>query len=117
MDTTVNAKEATHLVDRDRLALAFRIVGAIVGFVVLVVVFATASSSSAIVWLFALVTVGGALSYHLLTSVVRCPACANRIFNLRIASEDAQRKLFLCGRCGATAWLREGFYWQREISG
>ena len=115
MDTTVNANEATHLAGRDRFALAFRIVGAIVGFVVLVVAFA--SSGSATVWLFALVTVGGALSYHLLTSVVRCPACASRVFNLRIASEDAQRKLFSCGRCGATAWLREGFYWQREISG
>jgi hypothetical protein len=113
----VNAKEPTHLVHRDRLALAFRIVGTAVGFVALVMAFTATSLTSVAIGFLVLTICGGAVSYHLLTSMVRCPACANRVSNLGIASADAQRKIFLCPHCGTTAWLREGFYWQREVSG
>jgi hypothetical protein len=100
-----------HLRSRDRFALAFRVAGAIGGLLIIVAAFATSSWGNGwVVALFVLVTVGGAIAYHVLTSVVRCAACACRVFNWRISSEDAKRKLFSCGRCGTSAWLVEGFY-------
>jgi ABC-type Fe3+-siderophore transport system permease subunit len=59
-----------------------------------------------------LVTVGGALSYHLLTSVARCPGCSSHVMNFRIPADEVDRKTFVCGRCGTSAYLTEGFYWQ-----
>lgn len=100
------------------MALTFRIVGALAGFAVIGFAFATSSWSN--VWVLALVvlvTLGGAVAYHLLTSIVRCPACGGGIFNFRIGSAESKRKNFLCRRCGATAWLAEGFYWQNDING
>jgi hypothetical protein len=114
---TVGA-EPTHLARRDRFALAFRVAGFVFGLAVAVI--ATATSSWDRGWtvaLFALATGGGALAYHLITSIVRCPGCSGRVFNLSIASDGAKRKTFLCSRCGAAAWLREGFYWQGDFSG
>ncbi len=67
--------------------------------------------------LFAIVVIGGAVSYHLLTSIVQCPACGDNLTNFGIGSEDAKRKEFSCRRCGATAWLSEGIYWQSDING
>lgn len=112
------SQSQTHLRLRDRFALAFRIVGTIAGFAVVIAAFATSSWHS--VWMIALVVVvviGGALSYHLLTSIVRCPACSNAIVNLAIGSVDTKRKHFNCRHCGAQAWLAEGFYWQDDING
>lgn len=112
------ADGTVHLRSRDRLVLRFRVVGAVVGLLVVAAVFATSSWENP--WgvaSFVLVTVGGALAYHLLTSVVRCPTCASRVANWRISSADATRKLFACRQCGTVAWLAEGFYWQSEISG
>jgi hypothetical protein len=110
--------EAVHLRSRDRLAFRFRVVGGIVGLGVVAAVFATSSWEHPwVVAAYALVTVGGAAAYHLLTSLVRCPTCAGSVANWRIASDDATRKRFSCGRCGTVAWLAEGFYWQREMSG
>ena len=107
-----------HLTRRDRFALAFRLVGVIVSLALVIAIAATWGwSSAATLVLVALVIGAGALLYHLLTSIVRCPACAGRIYNLRIASDHAKRKLFHCMRCGAVAWLREGFYWQSDVSG
>lgn len=66
---------------------------------------------------FVFVVVGGALSYHLLTSMVRCPSCRDRVYNFRIGEAEAKRKIFSCRRCGAKAWLAEGFYWQSDVNG
>ena len=103
------SEESTHLSNRDRAALAFRITGAVAGLAIGVLAFAKSSWDSGwVVVLFAFVAVGGAVSYHVLTSAVRCPSCGNGLFNFRIGSEDAKRKIFSCRRCGATAWLAEG---------
>ena len=102
-----------HLTTRDRFTFVFRVVGAISGLLITGAMFATSSWGNAwVIALFVLVTVGGAIAYHVLTSVVRCPACDSRMFNWRIPSEDATRKLFSCDKCGTRAWLAEGFYWQ-----
>ncbi len=107
-----------HLLRRDRVALAFRIVGALAGLAIILFAFVTSSWNSGwVLVLIAVVVIGGAVSYHLLTSMVRCPKCRNGMFNFRIGQVDAKQKIFSCRRCGATAWLAEGFYWQREING
>lgn len=114
----MTARESTHLSSRDRLALAFRIAGAVSGLALIALAFATSSWNSPLVLtLFVIVVIGGAVAYHLLTSVVRCPSCRSRLFNFRIGQAEAKRKTFSCRRCGATAWLAEGFYWQSEING
>jgi len=98
--------------------MAFRIAGALAGAAIAVLAFATSSWSSAwVVGTFVVVVVGGAAVYHLLTSVVRCPACSQGVVNLRIGSVDEKRKHFHCRNCGATAWLAEGFFWQGDFSG
>jgi hypothetical protein len=110
--------DSTHLSSRDRLALAFRIAGAVAGFSIIAVAFATSSwNRSWMVMLFAIVVIGGGVGYYLLTSIVRCPACGDGMSNLRIGPVGATRREFSCRRCGATAWLSEGFYWQRDING
>lgn len=112
------ADHAIHLRQRDRRALEYRVAGAVAGLVLIIAGFATSSWDNGwMLALFGLVTVGGALSYHLLTSVVRCPTCSSRVINFRIAADDANRKRFSCGRCGTSAYLTEGFYWQREFGG
>ncbi len=109
---------STHLSSRDRWALAFRIAGAVAGFSIIAVAFATSSwNTSWVLLLFAIVVIGGAVAYYILTSIVRCPACGDGMTNLRIGPVDAKRREFSCRRCGATAWLSEGFYWQRDING
>jgi hypothetical protein len=110
--------EPIHLARRDRFALVSRIAGTLIGFVIIILASAFSGWSNGwVIGFFVFVIVGGALWYHLLTSIVRCPGCTRRLFNLRISSEDSKRKLFVCNQCGTTAWLREGFYWQREIDG
>jgi hypothetical protein len=37
--------------------------------------------------------------------------------NFGITADDTKRKLFVCRRCGASAYLTEGFFWQRDFSG
>lgn len=103
---------------RDRLAFAYRLRGASFGLAF--VVWALASSSRKRGWIIALllaVVVGGAVVYHLLTSIAQCPSCNSRIVDLGIGRAEARRKLFRCDRCGTTAYLTEGFVWQREFSG
>lgn len=108
---------ATHLAKRDRVALAFRIVGAVAGLVLFAFAFATSRwDNTWVLALIAVVVIGGGISYHLLTSMVRCPSCGNGVFNFRIGQVD-EKKTFSCRQCGATAWLAEGFYWQRDING
>ncbi len=100
------------------MALAFRIVGAIAGLAIIACAFATSSWHSRwVLVLVGVVVIGGAVSYHLLTSIVRCPSCRNGVFNFRIGQIDEKQKIFSCRRCSATAWLAEGFYWQRDING
>lgn len=112
------ADESIHLTKRDRRALVYRIAGAVCGLALLVVGFVTSSWDNGwMIALFVLVTVGGALSYHLLTSVVRCPTCSSRVVNFRISAHDVKRKFFLCSHCGTSAYLTEGFYWQEETAG
>lgn len=114
----MSADYAIHLKKRDRRVFIYRVVGAIGGLVFIFAGFATSSWDNG--WmqaLFVLVTVGGALAYHLLTSVVRCPTCSSRVMNFRISADDADKKLFSCRRCGTSAYLTEGFYWQREFGG
>lgn len=107
-----------HLKRRDRFAVAFRIVGALLGLVVIAVASLTASWTQVwVITLFSVIVVGGAFSYHVLTSIVSCPSCGSRMQNLGISSEDAKFKAFKCRQCGASSYLREGFYWQRDISG
>jgi hypothetical protein len=114
----VNTKVTMHLLNRDRFALAFRITGALAGFAFMGLAFATSSWSKGwVVALFIVVVVGGGLAYHLLTSIVRCPSCRSAVFNLGIGPVDAKRKFFCCRRCGTTAWLAEGFYWQSDVNG
>lgn len=114
----MSTKEPIHLAKRDRIALILRLSGAALGLIVVIAAFATSSWSSPwVIGLFSFVIVGGALSYYLLTSIVRCPSCSGTVSNFGIASAGAKRKLFSCVRCGASAWLAEGFYWQREIAG
>lgn len=114
----MNSGEPTHLHGRDRIAFRFRVAGALGGLAFVAWAFATSGWTSAwVVTLFGVVTIGGAAAYHVLTSVVRCPACSSRLSNWRISSADADRKQFACDSCGARAWLREGFYWQRDWSG
>jgi hypothetical protein len=116
--TPVESQSAIHLSSRDRWARALRIIGAIAGFALIAFGFATSTWNSArVVVPFGIVAVGGALAYHLLTSIVRCPTCRHRLVNLRIGADDAKRKHFPCRRCGATAWLTEGFYWQDDVNG
>jgi hypothetical protein len=114
----MSVEEAIHLAKRDRIALYFRLAGPALGVVVATIGFSTSSWSSPwIIGSFGFVVIGGALSYHLLTSIVRCPTCSGALANFRVASADAKRKLFSCDRCGTDSWLAEGFYWQNEISG
>jgi len=106
-----------HLTKRDRIALGLRLVGTLLGFSVIVFGFATSSwNSPLVVGLFSFVTVGGGLSYYLLTSIIRCSACSEKVTNFRIGPAEAKRKVFSCARCGTNSWLREGFYWQSEFS-
>lgn len=65
----------------------------------------------------ALIVGGGAVTYHLVTLILRCPSCRGRMVNLGFEPVDAKRKPFSCRRCGAKAWLAGGSYWQREIGG
>jgi len=110
-------KAPLHLARRDRIALGFRLAGALLGFGVIIYGFATSSwNSPMVLGLFGFVAIGGALSYYLLTSIVRCPTCAEKVTNFRIGPVDARRKLFSCAHCGTNSWLREGFYWQSEFS-
>jgi len=114
----VKGNQPEHLKTRDRFAWTFRVVSALCGLLIYATAFATSSWENRwVVALISIVTVGGAIAYHVLTSVVRCPACANRVFNWRIPSDHAKRILFACSKCGKRAWLAEGFYWQGEISG
>jgi hypothetical protein len=100
------------------VALAFRIAGAAAGLVIIILAFATSSWNTPwLIALFVAIVIGGAAAYHLLTSVVRCPSCRSGVVNFRIGQAEAKRKIFSCRHCGATAWLTEGFYWQREING
>lgn len=110
--------EGVRLASRDRAAFGFRVVGALGGLLYVAWMLATSSWNSAwAVAVFCLVTVGGTVAYHLLTSVVSCPACFRRMVNLRILSADANGKSFTCRHCGTNAYMTEGFYWQRDISG
>lgn len=107
-----------HLSRRDKQALAFRIAGAVAGFGLIAFAFAKSSWDKPwILMLFAVVVVGGAVSYHLMTSIVSCPSCGESIVNIRIGQVEDKRKVFTCRRCGTTAWLTEEFYWQEEING
>lgn len=107
-----------HLERRDRHAFWFRVAGVAIGAAVIFAAFATSSWDNPwVVVGFILVTVGGAVAYYLLTSIVRCPSCSARLANFRIASDDERQKTFACGRCGSAAYLREGFYWQSDVSG
>ena len=113
-----SAMKLTHLDRRDRLARRHRVIGAAAGFLLIGIAFATSSWNSP--WfmiLFGIYIVGGVLSYYLLTSIVQCPSCHGRVSNFRIASAEADRKIFACRNCGSTSWLAEGFYWQSETSG
>ena len=110
--------EPTHLAVRDRIAFWFRVAGALGGLALIAWAFASSNwGSTWVMTLFVVITIGGAVSYHVLTSLVRCPTCASRVVNLRISSAEANQKHFLCGKCGASAYLQEGFYWQRDWSG
>lgn len=108
-----------HLKRRDRTAVAFRVVGALSGFALIIWAFATSSWDSG--WTkaaFVLITAGGVLSYHLLTSIAPCPNCRTAMINLRISDPDTDsKKRFKCKRCGTSAYLSEGFYWQGDFSG
>lgn len=110
--------EPKHLKGRDRLAFRFRVAGALGGLAFIAWAFATSNWGST--WVIAIcgvVTIGGAVSYHVLTSFVRCPTCASLLVNLRISSAEANEKRFLCDKCGTSAYLQEGFYWQRDWAG
>jgi hypothetical protein len=115
---SVNSNELTRLIKRDRFALIFRIAGAVFGAALIIWAFATSAWDSRwVIGLLVLVTVGGAISYHVLTSIVRCPGCDAIVCNFRVSSEDARRKEFPCRACGRCAYLTEAFYWQRDFSG
>ncbi len=103
---------------RDQVAFAVRLIGTVVGLSLVAWAFATSSwrRGMTLALLFAVV-VGGAVVYHLLTSLARCPACRARTVNLTIGRASEKGKLFRCRRCGAVAYLREGFSWQRETTG
>jgi len=106
------------LAKRDHVAIAFRVVGAGAGLAAIAVAFATSSWNNVRMLVFlAVVIIGGAVIYHLLTSMARCPSCANWLFNFRIGKVEARQKNFSCRRCGAQAWLAEGFFWQADIDG
>ena len=95
-----------------------RIVGAVTGLAIFAFAFATSRwDSTWVLALIAVVVIGGGVAYHLLTSMVRCPSCGNGVFNFRIGQVGEKKKTFSCRQCGATAWLAEGFYWQRDING
>jgi hypothetical protein len=76
------------LKQRDRFALAYRVGGMILGLALLAWSIATSSSGPWTIALFVLVTVGGAISYHVLTSVIRCPGCNARMINISITSHE-----------------------------
>ena len=112
------SRSAVRLTDRDRVAFAFRLVGA--GSGLILIAWTLMSTAWPRAWAIAVlfgVVVGGAVAYHVLTSVVRCPTCRSRVVNFRIGPVAATRKLFRCAKCGGTAYLTEGFYWQRDWSG
>ena len=107
-----------HLAKRDRHAFWFRVVGTVLGAGVIVAGFVNSSWNNPwVIAAFVLVTGGGAVAYHLLTSIVRCPSCSTRLTNFSIASDDEGQKSFSCGPCGTAAYLREGFYWQSDFAG
>lgn len=109
-------REPMHLTNRDRVAVAFRILGALSGGALVLFAFATSNWNSPwMIAMFVLIVVGGALAYHLLTSLVRCPSCSHAVANFRIGQVGETRKEFVCRHCGATAWLKEGFYWQSDF--
>jgi predicted RNA-binding Zn-ribbon protein involved in translation (DUF1610 family) len=110
--------KAKHLSVRDRLAFRFRVAGTLGGLAFIAWAFARSNWESTWVYVVCgVVTVGGAVAYHVLTSFVRCPTCANHMVNLRISSAKTTTKRFLCGQCGTSAYLHEGFYWQRDWAG
>ena len=114
----VTSAVAVRLKHRDRLAFVFRLIGAIVGLALVAWAFATSAWAQGwTVALTLLLVVGGAFADHLLTSIARCPNCRSRVVNLSIGPADAPRKLFPCTNCGGMAYLTEGFYWQRDVSG
>lgn len=114
----MHANEPIHLQQRDRIAVVYRICGALAGLVLMAVAFAMEGwDTPGLIPLFVLVTGGGAISYHVLTSVVACPRCGARMVNFRVPSPDSTRKLFVCRHCAASAYLKEGYYWQSDFSG
>jgi hypothetical protein len=114
----LNPADTIHLKLQDRLAFAFRVAGTLAGMTLIIAIFATSGWNNGImIWLFCLIVVGGALAYHLLTSLARCPGCRNATSNFRIGADQEKRKVFTCTRCGTSAYLVEGFYWQSDFSG
>jgi hypothetical protein len=107
-----DSSEPIRLKQRDRIAFAYRVAGTILGFALLAWSTATSSWGRWTIALFVLVIVGGAISYHVLTSVTRCPSCNARMINLAITSPETRRKVFHCSHCRAIAYLTEGFFWQ-----
>ena len=105
------------LAGRDRFAFALRVVGALLGLALGAWAIVPESHHPWALAAFVGLVVGGAALYHLVTSVVRCPACGSTLRNFRIQDDDARRKTFRCARCGTAAYLTEGFFWQRDVSG
>jgi hypothetical protein len=101
----------------DRLALAYRLGCTILGAALVAGSYAWYSWENPTIALFVGVTVGGAIAYHVLTSVARCPRCNARMINLAVTSPETRRKLFRCSHCGTVAYLTAGFFWQDDVSG
>jgi len=112
------SSSAVRMKDRDRVAFLYRVAGTIAGLALAAWTFAASAWNSPwSIGLMLLLLVGGAMSYHVMTSVARCPSCRARMVNFSIGRADALTKPFRCPGCGASAYLTEGFFWQRDFSG
>jgi hypothetical protein len=113
----MGAKPPIHLKAHDRLAFWHRVMCAAGG-----IAMAIAASiwglwhHSWVVAILVALCIGGPVSYWLLTSVVRCPACRRMMSRLSFAEAgNPPGRTFRCNHCGQECWMREGIYWQENF--
>jgi predicted Zn finger-like uncharacterized protein len=102
---------------RDRFAVVYRVCVTILGAALLAWSILTSVGTGWTIAIFMVVVVGGAIAYHVLTSVTSCPSCDTRMINLAITNSETRpkQKTFRCSRCGTTSYLTEGFFWQADF--
>ena len=96
----------------DRTVALLRIAGVLLVLPYIFWLLLTGRGASPLHWFaVGVATVGGALLYHLLTSVRQCVHCGARVGAFAIRRPGPLGKRFTCVSCGLHTESREGFVW------